>query len=75
MGAIPGRTQAMIALSLFAVATAVSMALLSTAFGYALARGAVARRLARLVPILGTLSLLFGVWYALTALRSFPASL
>lgn len=68
VGAIPGRTESVIALTLFAGATALSMALLSTAFGFALVRGPVARRLVRLVPVLGTGSLLFGVWYAVSAL-------
>jgi hypothetical protein len=70
MGAAPGQTRAVIALSLFAGATAVSMALLSTAFGLALARGPIARRLVPLVPLLGTASLLFGVWYVVTAAGS-----
>ncbi len=67
IGAIPGRMEGVAALSLFAAATAVSMALLSIAFGFALARGLVARRLERLVPILGVVSLIFGVWYTLGA--------
>jgi cytochrome c biogenesis protein CcdA len=61
--------QGVIALMAFAAATAVSMALVSTAFGHALARGAVKRRLTELVPLLGAASLLFGVWYSLGALR------
>ena len=60
----------MLALVVFAAATAVSMALVSTAFGHALARGAVKRRLAELVPLLAAASLLFGVWYSLSALRT-----
>jgi hypothetical protein len=52
----------------FAMATAASMALVSTAFGYALTGGAIRRRLTRIVPILGTASLVFGVWYSLGAL-------
>jgi cytochrome c biogenesis protein CcdA len=59
-----------VALVVFAAATAISMALVSTAFGHALARGAVKRRLEELVPVLGAASLLFGVWYSLGALRS-----
>ncbi len=43
------------------------MAAVSAGLGYALARGPVARRLARMVPALGTASLVFGVWYALDA--------
>ncbi|MEO7986072.1 MAG: hypothetical protein ABI766_06030 [Gemmatimonadales bacterium] len=74
VGAIPGRTESVIALLLFAGATALSMALLSTAFGFALVRGPIARRLVRLVPVLGTASLLFGMWYAYTALRGLTAA-
>jgi ABC-type nickel/cobalt efflux system permease component RcnA len=72
IGAIPGRVPAVAALALFAGATAISMAVLSSAFGRALARGPMARRFAALAPAFGTLSLLFGVWYALGALDAVP---
>jgi ABC-type nickel/cobalt efflux system permease component RcnA len=58
-----------LALLLFAGGTAISMTLLSTGFGYALARGSVRRRLTDLVPVLGAASLIFGVWYSLGALQ------
>jgi high-affinity nickel permease len=59
---------AVLALALFALCTAISMAVLSTGFGATL-ETAPARRLApRLVPILGVGSLAFGAWYALDAL-------
>ena len=45
------------------------MALLSTAFGLALAGGPVARNFGRVAPVLGVLSLAFGAWYALGALE------
>jgi ABC-type nickel/cobalt efflux system permease component RcnA len=64
-----GRVNGVVALLAFAAATAVSMALASTAFGYALARGAVRRRLTDLVPVLGAASLIFGIWYSLGALQ------
>jgi ABC-type nickel/cobalt efflux system permease component RcnA len=70
IGAVSGQMQGVLALMVFAAATAVSMALVSTAFGHALARGAVKRRLTELVPLLGAASLLFGVWYSLGALRT-----
>ncbi len=57
-------------LFLFAGATALSMALLSTAFGWGLVRGVSLRRLANVAPFFGAGSLLFGVWYALEALFS-----
>ena len=69
VGAASGRVSGVLALLLFAAATAASMALVSTAFGYALARGIIRRRLADLVPVFGVVSLLFGVWYSLGALQ------
>ena len=69
VGAVSGQMQGVLALVVFAAATAISMALVSTAFGHALARGGVKRRLTELVPLLGTASLLFGAWYSLGALR------
>jgi hypothetical protein len=70
VGAVSGQLPGVLAVLVFAAATAVSMALVSTAFGHALARGMVQRRLTELVPLLGAASLLFGVWYSLGALRS-----
>ena len=69
VGGASGRVNGVLALLVFAAATAVSMALASTAFGYALARGAVRRRLTDLVPVLGAASLIFGIWYSLGALQ------
>jgi cytochrome c biogenesis protein CcdA len=69
VGGVTGRVSGVLTLLVFAAATAMSMALVSTAFGYALARGAVRRRLADLVPVLGAASLIFGVWYSLGALQ------
>jgi cytochrome c biogenesis protein CcdA len=68
VGSTSGATRGAMALVVFAVATAGSMALLSTAFGFALTQGSVQRGLARLVPVLGVASLLFGVWYSFDAL-------
>lgn len=68
VGAVSGRAQGVVALLVFAGATAASMALISTGFGYALASGALRRRASGLVPWLGCASLLFGVWYSLGAL-------
>jgi cytochrome c biogenesis protein CcdA len=69
VGAAASWTHGVLALLLFAAGTAVSMGLVSAAFGYALARGPVARRLERVVPVLGAASLVFGVWYAVGAVR------
>jgi hypothetical protein len=67
LAAIPDHVEAIAALALFAFFTAVSMAIASSTFGYALTRAAVMRRFATLAPALGAFSLLFGVWYALGA--------
>ena len=65
---ISDKVQATGALLLFAAGTAVSMALLSTAFGLVIAGGPIARNFERVAPVLGILSMAFGVWYALGAL-------
>jgi cytochrome c biogenesis protein CcdA len=65
---ISDKAQATGALLLFAAGTAVSMALLSTAFGLVIAGGPIARNFERVAPVLGFLSIAFGVWYALGAL-------
>jgi high-affinity nickel permease len=65
---ISDKAQATGALLLFAAGTAVSMALLSTAFGLVIAGGPIARNFERVAPVLGVLSMAFGVWYALGAL-------
>jgi len=69
VGAVPGREAGVAALALFAAATAASMAMVSSALGYALARGDLARRFEPLVPVFGAVSLLFGAWYAASALH------
>ena len=72
VAAVPGRTAGVVALAVFAVATALSMAACSAGFGHVLARGPVARRLVRFVPAFGVASLLFGFWYGLGALETVP---
>ena len=69
LSTIPNPREATVALLIFAVGTAVSMALLSTAFGYAIAVGPIARNFERVAPVLGVLAAAFGVWYALGALE------
>jgi ABC-type nickel/cobalt efflux system permease component RcnA len=68
VGGISGGAEAALALILFAGASVLSMALVSAGFGYALTRRAATRSFERLVPLLATLSLLFGAWYAAGAL-------
>lgn len=72
IGSAADGAPALIALALFAAGTACSMALVSTTFGSALARGPVARRLNSLIPTMGAASLLFGLWYAAGALHAAP---
>jgi ABC-type nickel/cobalt efflux system permease component RcnA len=72
LAAIPDHVEGLIALVIFAVFTAVSMAAASTAFGYTLARGPVLRRFATAAPVLGVMSLAFGAWYALGAVNAVP---
>jgi high-affinity nickel permease len=69
VGAVSSQVQAVVSLLLFAGATAASMGLVSTAFGYVLTSGAAKRRLTEVVPVFGVASLLFGVWYSFGALR------
>jgi ABC-type nickel/cobalt efflux system permease component RcnA len=68
LSTIPNAAQATGALLIFAAGTAVSMALLSTAFGVAIAGGPIGRNFERLVPALGALGVAFGAWYMLGAL-------
>jgi hypothetical protein len=72
LAAIPNHVEGIVALVLFASFTAVSMAAASTAFGYAITRGPVLERFFSVAPVLGVLSLGFGVWYALGALHAVP---
>jgi cytochrome c biogenesis protein CcdA len=68
LSTISNRAEAAGALLIFAAGTAVSMALLSTAFGLAIAGGPIGRNFERVAPVLGVLSMAFGAWYALGAL-------
>lgn len=72
LAAIPDHVQGAIALLLFAVFTAVSMALASSGFGFTLSREAVRTRFATVAPVLASVSVAFGVWYSLGALEAVP---
>ena len=61
-------SEAIAALLIFAAGTAISMAMLSTAFGLAIAAGPIRRNFERVAPVLGVLAAAFGAWYALGAL-------
>jgi ABC-type nickel/cobalt efflux system permease component RcnA len=67
IAAMPDRSAATVALGIFALATALSMGGLSALFGTVLASRAVSQRLEQAVPLLGLLSLAFGVYYAAVA--------
>jgi hypothetical protein len=67
LATIDSRVLAVTALALFALGTALSMTLLSTGLGAVLSSGRFQRSFARIAPVLGAASLLFGVWYALGA--------
>jgi ABC-type nickel/cobalt efflux system permease component RcnA len=68
LSTIPKPSEAVGALLIFAAGTAISMALLSTAFGLAIAAGPLRRNFERLAPVVGVLAAAFGVWYAAGAL-------
>jgi cytochrome c biogenesis protein CcdA len=67
LAAIPSHVLAVVALAIFAVCTAISMAVLSTGFGLTLASTRIRRSFGRIAPALGLASLAFGTWYALGA--------
>jgi hypothetical protein len=63
VAATPEPLEAAAALAVFAPMSIVSMALCTSAFAWALTRGELYRTV--LVPVLGGLGLLFGLWYVL----------
>jgi ABC-type nickel/cobalt efflux system permease component RcnA len=64
LAAIPSRTLAVASLLVLAVFTTVSMTMLTSGLGRTLTAGPVQRVFSTVVPVLGTTSLAFGVWYA-----------
>jgi high-affinity nickel permease len=72
LAAIHSHVVALLALVLFAACTAISMAVLSTGFGYVLGRPRMQQAFARIVPAFGAFGLCFGAWYALGALALVP---
>jgi hypothetical protein len=72
LATIPDQAEAVGALLVFALGTAVSMAALSSAFGYAITRGPVLRRMLAFAPAMGILTLAFGGWYTLGAVGAVP---
>jgi hypothetical protein len=60
------------ALFVLATGTALSMCVLSSAFGFAITRGPVLRRMLALAPAMGVVTLGFGCWYTLGAVGAVP---
>jgi cytochrome c biogenesis protein CcdA len=71
IAASPDPAARLVALAVFAIGTAFSMAVVSTALGHVVARGP-ARRLEALVPAVGLVGLAFGVAYGLHAAGMAP---
>ena len=69
-GVAGDRGLAALSLAILAAGATLSMALLSSAFGHALARGSLLRGFAGAMPALGVGGVLFGAWYALGALQA-----
>jgi high-affinity nickel permease len=72
LAAIPDHVEGVLALAVFALFTAVSMALASSSFGWVLSRGAVRRAYGAVAPGLAVTSLAFGVWYTLGSVEAVP---
>jgi ABC-type nickel/cobalt efflux system permease component RcnA len=72
LATIPDRAEAVAALAVLAAGTAISMAALSSAFGYAITRGPALHRMLAFAPAMGVMTLAFGGWYALGALGAVP---
>ncbi len=67
LAAIPSETVAIVSLLLLALFTAVSMTVVTVGFGFTLTARPVAAASNAVVPVLGGLSLAFGLWYAAAA--------
>ena len=72
LATIPDHAEAVAALMVLALGTAISMAMLSSGFGYAITRGPVLNRMVAFAPAMGFLTLAFGCWYTLGAIGAVP---
>jgi ABC-type nickel/cobalt efflux system permease component RcnA len=72
LATITDRADAVAALTVLAAGTTISMALLSSAFGYAITRGPVVQRMLAFAPAMGCVTLAFGCWYTLGAVGAVP---
>lgn len=68
IAAMPSTGAAMAALAVLALGTAISMTAVTALFGRALTARPLSQHFERLAPLLGTLSLTFGVYYSLAAI-------
>jgi ABC-type nickel/cobalt efflux system permease component RcnA len=75
LATIPRQAEAVAALLILALGTAISMALVSSVFGHALTRGPVLRRMLVFAPAMGVVTLAFGAWYVLGAVGAVPYGL
>jgi hypothetical protein len=67
LAAIPSETVAVASLLLLALFTAVSMTIVTAGFGLTLSARRVTAASSTVVPVLGSASLAFGLWYAAAA--------
>lgn len=72
LATIPSQAEAVAALVVLALGTAISMALLSSAFGYVITRGPGLSRTLAFAPAMGVVTLAFGAWYTLGAVGAVP---
>jgi ABC-type nickel/cobalt efflux system permease component RcnA len=72
LATIPDQAEAVAALMVLALGTAISMAMLSSGFGYAITRGPMLNRMVAFAPAMGFLMLAFGCWYTLGAIGAVP---
>jgi ABC-type nickel/cobalt efflux system permease component RcnA len=71
VAAVPNRTIAALSLLVIAVGSAISMTMLSSVFGRLLTTGIPRRRFAAVVPMFAAIALVFGVWYAFSAVIAY----
>lgn len=67
LASIESKALAVVSLAILAVFTAVSMTMVTAGYGLTLSRGPVRSAFDTVVPVLGVVSLTFGVWYAAAA--------
>jgi ABC-type nickel/cobalt efflux system permease component RcnA len=67
LAAIPSEMVAVASLLVLAAFTALSMTIVTVGFGFTLSRRPIASASATLAPVLGAMSLAFGLWYAAAA--------